>query len=187
MSARILITGSRSWTNVQFATDAINAGIMLLGSHAKEAVLVHGAAQGADVLCANVATGLGMATEAHPAAWDEHAADCPVSHQGLRTCKKAGHRRNAEMIAGGAGLCLAFPTHGLQLAEGEDRKDTSRGTWDCATKAKDAGIPTLVVWGATLYPFGHPGMDMLRRDAERKNYELGPQGQMPTLEAWLPF
>lgn len=187
MTARILMTGSRSWTNVQFATDAINAGIALLGSHAKEATLVHGAAAGADTLCANVATGLGMATEAHPAAWGQHAADCPASHAGLRTCKKAGHRRNAEMIASGADVCLAFPTHGLHLAEGEDRANTSRGTWDCATKAKDAGIPTLVVWGATLFPFGHPGMELLRRDADRKRTTLGPQGQVAALEAWLPF
>lgn len=62
-----------------------------------------------------------------------------------------------------------------------------RGTWDCAGKSKDAGIPTLVVWGAVLFPFGHPGMDLLRRDAERKGVELGTQGQRLALEAWLPF
>lgn len=187
MTSRILMTGSRSWTAVQFATDAINAGIALLDSHARESVLVHGAAAGADALCATVATGLGMATEAHPASWHEHGSDCPASHAGLRTCKKAGHRRNAEMIALGADVCLAFPTHGLHLAPGEDRKDTSRGTWDCATKAKDAGIPTLVVWGATLFPFGQAGLELLTRDAERKSRRLGAHGEVLALEAWLPF
>lgn len=86
-----------------------------------------------------------------------------------------------------SGVSCLVPPHGLHLAPGEDRKNTSRGTWDCASKAKEAGIPTLVVWGAVLFPFGHPGMDLLRRDAERKGVELGAQGQRPALEAWLPF
>lgn len=91
------------------------------------------------------------------------------------------------MIAAGADLCLAFPTHGFHLAPGEERTNTSRGTWDCAGKAKEAGIPTLVVWGRHLYPFGHPGMQLLRLDAEGKSIALGEAGQMPIIEAWLPF
>ena len=97
------------------------------------------------------------------------------------------NRPNQEPVGSGADVCLAFPTHGLALAPGEDRKNTSRGTWDCATKSKDAGIPTLVVWGATLFPFGQPGADLLARDAARKGLTLGAAGQLPSLEAWLPF
>lgn len=49
---------------------------------------------------------------------------------------KAGPMRNAEMVAAGADICLAFPD------------SASRGTWDCIRKAADAGIPVRI------YPLG---------------------------------
>ena len=184
---RILVTGSRDWTDQEKSEDALNAALALLGSTARESVLVHGAAAGADGLLAAAAARIGMATEAHPADWNSHVASCPPSHSGQRVCKGAGHRRNAAMIAAGADACLAFPTHGYHLAPGEDRTRTSRGTWDCAEKAKDAGLPTLVVWGKEFYPFGQPALQLLTRAAQSKQLTLGSAGQLPIIEAWLPF
>lgn len=43
-----------------------------------------------------------------------------------------GPRRNSHMVSLGADICLAFP----------DRD--SRGTWDCARKAAEAGIPVIL-------------------------------------------
>lgn len=185
--ARVLMTGSRSWTDTQTALDALNASLALLGAAPAESTLVHGAAQGADLLLAGVATSIAMATEAHPAQWGVHTAACPEWDRGNRTCKLAGHRRNAEMIARGADLCLAFPTHGYHLAPGQSRANTSRGTWDCATKARDAGLRTLVVWGGALFPFGDAGAQLLNEDAQRKRVVLGESGQLRLIDAWLPF
>jgi len=186
-AARILMTGSRSWTDKQASTDALNAGLALLDATPVESRLVHGAAKGADLLLAQTATALGMAVEAHPAQWSVHTPACPDWDRRNQTCKLAGHRRNAEMIALGADVCLAFPTHGYHLAPGESRTNTSRGTWNCAEQAKNAGLATLVVWAGALYPFGEAGAQMLRRDAERKRLSLGSAGQMLLVDAWLPF
>ncbi|WP_311245439.1 MULTISPECIES: SLOG family protein [unclassified Microbacterium] len=181
----ILMTGSRDWSDAQASTDALNAGLALIGNG--PARLRHGAARGADTLVAAAAAELGFDIEAVPAQWNVHTEKCPEWDRRNATCKLAGHRRNSAMIAAGADLCLAFPTHGIQLAPGEDPKNTSRGTWDCATKAKEAGIPTLVVWGRQFFPFGDRGAELLQRDAAQKRITLGPAGSMMMTDAWLPF
>ncbi len=186
-AARVLMTGSRDWTNEQTTLDALNAALALLGATPSLSVLVHGDAVGADRLVAHIAERIGMTGEAHPAKWDQHANACPEWDKPHRTCKLAGHRRNAEMIMLGADVCLAFPTHGYHLAPGEDRTRTSRGTWNCAEKAKEAGLPTLVVWGQHLFPFGAAGAQLLAADADRKGLRLGAAGELPLMEAWLPF
>lgn len=186
-STRILMTGSRSWNDGQISHDALNTSLALLGASPSASVLVHGAAGGADQLLAATAQQIGMAVEAHPAKWSVHTEACPEWDRKNQTCKLAGHRRNAEMIELGAEVCLAFPTHGYHLAPGESRQNTSRGTWDCAEKAKNAGLATLVVWGSTLFPFGDAGVTLLRRRAEQKGIALGADGQLSLLDAWLPF
>ncbi|BET51830.1 hypothetical protein RGQ21_68120 [Kitasatospora aureofaciens] len=82
----------------------------------------------------------------HVADWDHCGADCPpghrkpkapgdIVHPGLLDdyCPKAGPRRNAEMAALGADLCLAFPL------------GKSYGTWNCVNECKKAGIPVKVI------------------------------------------
>lgn len=187
MTSVILMTGSRSWNNVQVSADALSATLIMLGVTEKQAALRHGAARGADTLLARTAEGLGIATQAVPAQWDRHTEQCPPWDRQNATCKLAGHRRNSIMIAAGANICLAFPTHAMSLQPGEDSKDTSRGTWDCATKAKDAGIPTLVVWGDHFFPFGQPGAELLQRAATQRGLQLGPSLSAPILGIWLPF
>lgn len=205
--ARVLMTGSRDYADEATAADALQAGLALLGAPAARAVLVHGAARGADTVLAQAAERIGMRTEAHPAQWSVHGGCwCRDTSRGTR-CNYAGHRRNDRMLASGADLCLSFPTHPLELAPGEPRQGTSRGTWDMTQKAEAAGVPTLVVWpdgvshavaaemsarGASapqrLWPRGEVARLMLALDVARKGFaEPGPQGSVPLLDALLPF
>lgn len=59
--------------------------------------VVHGAAEGADTLAGQVAHGYGWTVERHPVDWKQHR-------------RAGGPRRNAEMVAAGADLCLVFAT-----------------------------------------------------------------------------
>lgn len=116
---RILITGSRDWTDPQPILAAILAVVRDHGEgrgYDRRPVLVHGGARGADTIAAGIAHRLGFDVEAHPANWSRYG-------------KSAGHRRNAEMVAAGADVCLAFPL------------GPSRGTRGCMKAAADAGIP----------------------------------------------
>lgn len=199
---RILMTGSRDFgtrgaaphSDAQHAEDFLQAALMMTGSRPQDAVLVHGGARGADQLLARTAERIGMRTEEHRASWSQHGDDCPPSHAGLEVCKKAGHRRNAEMIASGIDLVLAFPTHGYALAPGEDRANTSRGTWDCADKAKRAGLPVLVLFGKDgtcvdprVFPYGAPALALMQAEATKKRLQLGVHGSLALLDALLPF
>jgi hypothetical protein len=116
---RVLVTGARDCPNpcvVHAVLDHATVG------H-EQVTIVHGACHlgGADAYAQQWADDRGMATEQHPAAQ-------------FGTWPKCGPKRNAHMVSLGADLCLAFPG------------TRSRGTWDCARKAKAAGIPTIIVY-----------------------------------------
>lgn len=86
---RILITGSRDWTDAETIAQAIM-------EHApSQATIVHGNCRGADLIAAEEAYWLGHDIEPHPADWNKHG-------------KRAGFVRNAEMVSLGADVCLAF-------------------------------------------------------------------------------
>ncbi|MGI5155786.1 SLOG family protein [Microbispora sp. CA-102843] len=114
---RVLITGSRTWTDEQAIRDALAVIAHLSGP--ENVVIVHGACPtGADALADRIASAwTGMTIERHPAKWKEYG-------------KSAGHRRNAEMVELGADICLAFIMDG------------SRGASHTAALAEQAGIPT---------------------------------------------
>ena len=115
---RILITGSRRWTDAATIKRALLDAIWDLGAPPRNITVVHGDCHlgGADILAAEIAEGVGMTVEPHPA------------ERGPRG-EVLGPKRNAHMVSLGADLCLAFP----------DPK--SRGTFDCMKKAENAGIP----------------------------------------------
>lgn len=114
---RLLITGSRSWSDV----DAIKREFDVVAQHeGTNVTLVSGTAGGADSMCEYVAKLLGWTIERHPADWNTHG-------------KKAGFVRNREMVELGADFCLAFI------------KDDSVGASMTARIAKEAKIPTKQV------------------------------------------
>lgn len=120
MPKRILVTGSREWT------DAYELGMALLyagiGTPWPKITVVHGAAVGADSMADTLTKWFRGKVEPYP-----------VSPQEWRRFgKEAGHLRNQKMVDLGADICLAFPTA------------SSRGTWDCVRRAEKAGIPVKI-------------------------------------------
>lgn len=115
MTARILITGSRTWI------DEVTINLALMDAHAEYpgATMVSGGCpSGADGICELVwRMCWGLPVELHEADWQEHG-------------KRAGFIRNAEMVNLGADLCLAFIKGG------------SRWATHTADLAEKAGIPT---------------------------------------------
>lgn len=114
---RILITGSRNWTDKQTIRNAIDEIAYNLGW---PITIVHGhCPTGADKLADDIAKELDVPVERHPADWDKYG-------------KAAGPRRNQEMVDLGADVCLAFPL------------PDSRGTWDAIKRAMAADITTII-------------------------------------------
>jgi hypothetical protein len=110
MSTRILVTGSRTWTDAEAIRGA------LARHYAPGVVLVSGACpHGADAIAERIWRELGGQVERHPAQWDRYG-------------RAAGFRRNATMVELGADVCLAFIRNG------------SRGASHTARLAEDAGI-----------------------------------------------
>jgi hypothetical protein len=129
---RILVTGSREFTDLRVVQDALLA---VTAGHRGPHTLVHGAAKGADTLAAIVAGRLGWTVEPHPALWDVHDMDCPDWHHEQPKCRRAGHRRNEEMVDLGADIVCAFYKRGA----------ANKGTAGCVKAAGQAGI-TVKRW-----------------------------------------
>lgn len=126
---RILITGSRDWPDQHAVNSEINRFIaetceLLRDSFGdpvdydtSKIVIVHGdCPTGADRMASDWAIDNWVAQEPHPADWAAFG-------------KRAGYLRNAEMVALGASVCLAFI------------KDNSRGATMTAGLAERVGIP----------------------------------------------
>lgn len=114
---RILVTGSRDWVD----WNVINR-TLLEYAEATSLVIVHGACPtGADAFAQRWVEYQRVTVERYPADWQ-------------RFGKSAGFRRNAEMVALGADVCLAFI------------RNHSRGATHTANLAAKAGIPVRVFW-----------------------------------------
>jgi len=136
--ARILITGSRAWPAPSLLADTL----MDVWHDATQCgyngiLLVHGGADGADILADTWALVHGMSCERHRVdreAWETCAEDCRPSHRRIRRdgteyCPTAGHRRNQHMVDLGAALVVAF------------HHANSSGTADCIRRATAAQLP----------------------------------------------
>lgn len=122
---RILITGSRDWSNKERIWDALSEQYHCWEHPAEECpegmkpwVIVSGACPtGADAMCEEYGRLHGWTVERHPADWEQFG-------------KRAGYLRNKEMVDLGADVCLAFIL------------DESKGATMTARLAEEAGIPT---------------------------------------------
>lgn len=125
---RVLITGSRDWSDYEAVLFEISA---LTLQHLR-IVIVHGAASGADGLAVKAAHELGLRTEPHPADWRPDGIYDP----------SAGFRRNAEMVAAGADVCVAFLMPCSKPGCRQPQPHGSHGASNCADLAEKAGIET---------------------------------------------
>jgi hypothetical protein len=117
---KVLITGSRDWSDREALRKALDD---VLAESPAGIILIHGACpSGADALADHWARDrqrhLPILIDRFPANWGSYG-------------RAAGMRRNAEMVAAGADLCLAFFQPGA----------SNRGTAHCAKLAGRAGIP----------------------------------------------
>lgn len=113
---RILITGSRTWNNI----DTIERVLKAYAVPKQRVVMVSGhCPKGADWICEQWAHELGWAVEKHPANWTKYG-------------KAAGFIRNDEMTLKGADVCLAFI------------RANSKGATHCVRMAKARGIPVRI-------------------------------------------
>lgn len=119
---RILVTGSRSWTNAAVIRSALYR--VCYSNLFDRCVVVHGFCEsGADAIADRWCLeheDLGVRVERHPAAWDVHG-------------RSAGPIRNEAMVKLGADVCLAFI------------KDGSPGASHCMAAARKALIP-VTAW-----------------------------------------
>jgi hypothetical protein len=116
---RLLVTGSRTWTDeLSIATTLLD--VWNSWGRPLDAVMVVGDAAGADAIAARAWQRAGLPVEVHVADWERHG-------------KRAGMIRNATMVASGADRCVGFSV------------DNSKGTAHCVASARRAGVPVDVV------------------------------------------
>jgi hypothetical protein len=119
---RVLVTGTREVTDGQanYVRYALNWATEDARAAGRAVVIIEGEAPGVDTVSRQWAEASpGVTVEPHRAQWD-------------RFGKAAGPMRNAEMVAAGADVCMAFPG------------PESRGTWDCIKRAVGADIVTMI-------------------------------------------
>lgn len=127
---RIAVTGGRDFAN---ATMVVHA----LSQMPPDAVLVHGAASGADSLCAEWWGDIHRRTvEPHPADWEAPCRpECRIGHRRTRAnggptyCPAAGVYRNQDMLESCLDLLIAFPG--------------GRGTDDMVRRTTQAGVKCI--------------------------------------------
>lgn len=117
-SLRVLVCGSRSWTDF----DTIYYRLSSLVRDYPDVVIVEGGAKGADTIARQVAEDFQVDTEEYLPDWEKYK-------------KQAGFKRNIQMLETKPDLVLAF----------WDGK--SKGTRHIITEAKERGIEVEVILG----------------------------------------
>jgi hypothetical protein len=114
-----LVTGDRDRICFDLAITIVRR---LVKRYGPDIVIVHGACRGVDDSFRSACRWLGINDKAHVPDW-------------TRFGDAAGPKRNVEMIAAGADLCVAF----------HRSIETSKGTKDCVKQALAAGIAVYLV------------------------------------------
>lgn len=113
---RVLITGSREWTEREAVEEPLLAYYMFYGDNL---VVVHGdCPTGADRIAKEFCDEMDIKQDPHPANWNRYG-------------RSAGPLRNQKMVGLGADICLAYPL------------GKSQGTRGCMKLAREAGIPVV--------------------------------------------
>lgn len=115
---KILITGSRFWTNRKSISNALRAVINEHSLKREDLVIIHGKCRGADMLADSIARTNGIKVVDYPANWKDG--------------KQAGPIRNQEMLDKNPDIDLVLAFH--------DDLDQSKGTKDMIQRARKAGI-----------------------------------------------
>jgi hypothetical protein len=128
---RIIVTGSRNWSDQQVVYETLDKYIndhaewefdasgLPTGYDLRSTVIVHGKCPtGADAMAEQWAKNKWVRTEHFNADWKTHG-------------RAAGPIRNKEMVESGADVCIAFI------------KGNSKGATGCAKLAEKAGIPVI--------------------------------------------
>ncbi|MCF0086634.1 MULTISPECIES: SLOG family protein [unclassified Streptomyces] len=134
--ALIGLTGSRLWPDPQYLEDTLTQTWHdALADGYSDIELMHGCAEGADMIGHRWAFRTGFLIREFPADWEGPCApNCPPGHRrrnrrGTDYCPLAGHRRNQQMVDEQPLLFVAA------------QHANSSGTADCIRRAKTAGIP----------------------------------------------
>ena len=120
---RLLVTGSRTWADVELLCAALRQHLIEQVHEVldRRIVLVVGdCPTGADAIATDWAHQLGIPVEMHGAFWRDYG-------------RGAGPRRNQAMVDSGVDWCIAFVA------------GDSRGTRDCIRRAKAAGVTVTEV------------------------------------------
>lgn len=134
---RVLVTGSRDWTNRRAIEDTLTAAGALAIALGQRLVVVHGACPtGADAQADAWAEwhrerGQPIDIERHPADWRPGGIFDP----------SAGPSRNARMVQLGADACFAFIGPCTSPRCRRPDAHPSHGASGCADLAEQAGIP----------------------------------------------
>ena len=129
---RILVTGSRNATEDhrhEIKVAIIEAVGRIRARQMSQVILVHGD-EDTDNGCPGVDRLAESIVKTDLAAFNIQVE--PHNARDFLPWPAAGPKRNSHMVSLGANICLGFALPG------------SKGTWDCAKKAADAGIPTIV-------------------------------------------
>jgi hypothetical protein len=147
---RVLITGSRTWTDRRLLYTTLSREIVLAHQWEKgvdgqgnfvdwippdDFVLVTGACPtGADVIARDWMIGWDKMPEEHPADWDKYH-------------KTAGFFRNEVMVNLGADLCIGFLMRCIKRGCTRGAAHWSHGTVHTLGLCDEAGINTLRIYG----------------------------------------
>jgi hypothetical protein len=125
---RLLITGSRTWTDVAAIREQFD---IVKQNEGTDVVLVSGnCPRGADKMCEELAAEYGWQVELHPLAWKGEDGKGEYN-------PRAGFDRNELMVNLGADFVIAFVM------------DNSGGAMNTVGHSRRAGIPTKIIHRTT--------------------------------------
>lgn len=117
----VLVTGAREWIDADAIADRLRCY--------PGALVIHGGAHGADMIAHTIAESWGMHT----------LCESYFGDVGLR----GGPARNALLVD----LAATYAAHGYTVVVEAFPTASSRGTWDCVSKAERAGLKVTVTRG----------------------------------------